>query len=190
MLFAKSLVCLLMVLSAPISLNAENLASKGISSAKASVIEVDELLSKAESLVGKKVTVEGVCTHICSHGATKLFIMGSDESKVIRVQAGKLGSFDTDCKNSMLTIVGEVKETRIDEEYVAKLEAKAAAETSEEEGHSCSHCSSEESSDSSKSNAMNDRIANFRKQISEREKSEGKAYLSYFFLEAEKYDVQ
>ncbi len=35
--------------------------------------EVDNLLADAEKLTGGKVTVEGVCTHICRHGGRKIF---------------------------------------------------------------------------------------------------------------------
>lgn len=195
--FASLLMAILMVGTTPFSAKAESLVPSTVSSS--STLEVDDLLTKAESLVGKIVTVEGICTHVCSHGGSKLFIMGSDDTQVIRVQAGKVGSFDADCKNSMLTIVGEVKEDHIDEAYLAAWEAKtkeAEAKKEEEhdhgdgEGHSCSHCSSEKSSASAKSNAVADRIADYRKQISAREKKEGKAYLSYFFVEAKKYEVQ
>ena len=35
--------------------------------AKISAMQVDDVLAHADTLVGKTVTLEGVCTHICSH---------------------------------------------------------------------------------------------------------------------------
>ena len=48
-------------------------------------MEVDNLLADAEKLTGGKVTVEGVCTHICRHGGRKIFLMGTDDTQVIRI---------------------------------------------------------------------------------------------------------
>lgn len=46
----------------------------------AGVLEVDSLLMRAEALTNQEVTIEGVCTHACKHGATKIFLMGSDDT--------------------------------------------------------------------------------------------------------------
>lgn len=40
-------------------------------------MEIDALLASAEALVGQEVAIEGICTHICSHGGRKIFLMGS-----------------------------------------------------------------------------------------------------------------
>ena len=45
-------------------------------------MEIDDLLANAESLTDQEVTIEGVCTHACKHGATKIFLMGSDDTPV------------------------------------------------------------------------------------------------------------
>ena len=65
-----------------------------------SALEIDSLLANAENLAGQEVTIEGVCTHTCKHGAKKIFLMGSDDTQVIRVEAGTLGAFDPKCVNS------------------------------------------------------------------------------------------
>lgn len=57
-------------------------------------LTIDEVLSRADSLVGQAVILEGVCTHICEHGGQKIFLMGSDDTQMLRVEASKqLGSF-------------------------------------------------------------------------------------------------
>ena len=80
-----------------------------------SALEIDSLLANAESLAGQEVTIEGVCTHTCKHGAKKIFLMGSDDTHVIRVEAGTLGAFDPKCVNSIVRVTGTLKEQRIDE---------------------------------------------------------------------------
>ena len=44
--------------------------------AASDVLEIDDLLLGADSLVGRTVTIEGICTHPCKHGARKIFLMG------------------------------------------------------------------------------------------------------------------
>ena len=74
-----------------------------------SALEIDSLLANAENLAGKEVTIEGVCTHTCKHGAKKIFLMGSDDTQVIRVEAGTLGAFDPKCVNSIVRVPGTLK---------------------------------------------------------------------------------
>ena len=47
------------------------------------IVTVDELMTNAEQEVDNIVLVEGVCSHICSHGGKKLFLMGDDDSNKI-----------------------------------------------------------------------------------------------------------
>ena len=78
-------------------------------------MEIDDLLANAESLTDQEVTIEGVCTHACKHGATKIFLMGSDDTQTIRVEAAKLGSFDTKCVNLIQYAVAEAAAAGITE---------------------------------------------------------------------------
>lgn len=55
------------------------------------------------SLTGKTFTTEALCTHICAHGGGKIFLMGSDDTKTIRVEAGtKIGSFKPETVNNLV----------------------------------------------------------------------------------------
>ena len=94
-------------------------------------MEIDSLLANAETLADQAVTIEGVCTHACKHGATKIFLMGSDDTQMIRVEAGKLGSFDTKCVNSIVRVNGTLKEQRVDEAYLQQWEAQLKAANAE-----------------------------------------------------------
>ena len=79
------------------------------------VMEIDALLAEAEALVDQQIEIEGVCTHACSHGATKIFMMGSDDTKTIRIEACELGSFDQKCVNSIVKVNGILREERVDD---------------------------------------------------------------------------
>ena len=73
--------------------------------ANSTVLEVDSLLKNAETLVGQPVVVEGVCTHICQHGGGKIFLMGSDDTQTIRIDAGeKVGKFTPETVNSLVRV--------------------------------------------------------------------------------------
>ena len=73
-------------------------------------LQIDDLLAGADSLAGKEVWIEGVCTHACKHGARKIFLMGSDDTQTIRVESGKLGKFDPQCVGSIVRVKGILRE--------------------------------------------------------------------------------
>ena len=72
-------------------------------------MSIDEVMEKAADLVEQTVVIEGVCTHTCSHGAKKMFLVGSDDSKTLRIEAGELGAFDTKVVNNVVTVAVSVK---------------------------------------------------------------------------------
>lgn len=153
-------------------------------------MEVDALLASADSLVGQTVTVQGVCTHLCKHGAKKAFLMGSDDTKVIRAEASEeMGAFSQECINSIVTITGQLVEDRIDEAYLQNWEEQIKAQAAEEHGEGKAGCDSEKKARGETANTPEARIADFRRQIAEREAAEGKAYLSFYHLEATSYEV-
>ena len=152
-------------------------------------IDVDQLLADAEELVDQSVSIEGVCTHICKHGGRKIFLMGSDDTKTIRIEGGEVGKFDARCVNNMVEVTGKVREQRIDEAYLQQWEARIAEETAEKHGEGEEGCSTEKKARNETGNSTTERIANFRERIAEREAKDGKAYLSFYYMEAEKYSI-
>ena len=107
------------------------------------ILEVDDILARADSLTGKTFTTEALCTHICAHGGGKIFLMGSDDTQVIRVEAGTLGAFDPKCVNSIVRVTGTLKEQRIDEAYLQNWEAQLKAQAAEKHGTGEAGCDSE-----------------------------------------------
>ena len=158
--------------------------------AASSALEIDSLLANAENLAGQEVTIEGVCTHACKHGAKKIFLMGSDDTQVIRVEAGTLGALDPKCVNSIVRVTGRLKEQRIDEAYLQNWEAQLKAQAAEKHGTGEAGCDSEKKARGETANSPEARIADFRAKIADRKAETGKEYLSFYFMEANSYEVE
>lgn len=153
------------------------------------VVEVETLLASATEYVDKIIEVEGICTHICQHGARKIFLMGSDETKSIRIESGNLGAFDQKCQNSIVKVIGTLCEERIDEAYLQNWEAAVAANTAEEHGDGESGCETEKRARGETGSTTAERIADFRAKIAARKAAEGKEYLSFYYVVAQAYEV-
>lgn len=157
----------------------------------ASALEVDQLLMQADSLAGKTVTVEGVCTHTCKHGARKIFLMGSDDTQVIRIEAGDLGAFTPECVNSIVRVTGKLVESRVDEAYLRRWEEQSKAQLAEKHGEEGEGgCSTEKSARGETGNSVAERIADFRTRIAAEQAKTGKNFLSFYFVEAESYEIE
>lgn len=152
-------------------------------------LEVDAVLAGVDSLVGREIELEGICTHICKHGGTKIFVMGSDDTKTLRIEAAGLGSFDRKCLNSIVRVQGVLREERIDEAYLQRWEAAAAAQTAPAHGAAEAGCETEKSARGETGASVAERIAGFRARIAARRETSGKEYLSFYYLEARSYEI-
>ena len=161
------------------------------SNAEQTPVTVDEMLAMADQEVDNVVMIEGVCTHVCSHGGKKLFLMGDDDSKTIRVEStDALGAFKSECANSLIYVKGTLKEERIDEAYLTKWESEMAEGTAEEHGEDGEGCATEQQAQGQDSVTGDaGRIKDFRTKIAERNETEGKNYLSFYYIEADEYSI-
>lgn len=166
-----------------------NNSAKNLDQIEAVAVEVDALVGGVDELIDKTVEVEGLCTHICSHGATKIFLMGSSPQKTIRIEAAELGTFSQKCVNSIVRVKGLLREERIDEPYLQRWEQRVAAQTDEQHGDDESGCSTEKASRGETGNTVAERIADFRAKIAARQAADGKPYLSFYYVEALGYEV-
>ncbi len=155
----------------------------------APALEVDAVLAGADSLSGREIELEGICTHICKHGGTKIFVMGSDDTKTLRIEAAELGSFDRKCVNSIVRVRGVLREERIDEAYLQRWEAAAAAQTALAHGTAEAGCESEKTARGETGSSVAERIADFRAKIAARREATGRDYLSFYYLEARAYEI-
>ena len=170
------------------------------------VITVDSLLSSAESLIDKSVTIEGVCSHACKHGARKIFVLGSNDDNIIRCEAAALGAFNKECMHSVVRVTGIVRETRLDEAYLqrwkenyelalAQQRAEAGnqygdAAIEDEQVSTSSGCETESRARGEQGNSVDEKIAAYRAQIAARKEAEGKEYLSFFHIETTSYEIR
>lgn len=155
-------------------------------------MEVDDILANADSLTNKEVEIEGVCTHICAHGGGKIFLMGSDDTKMIRVEAGELGSFKKECVNSIVNVKGVLVEQRIDEQFVLNMLENAKNQTGEKhgEGEESGGCSTSKKANHVEGNTVEEVAADYRAKIATRQEKEGKAYLSTYIIVAKSYEIK
>lgn len=158
--------------------------------ARPAALEIDELLASADSLAGKTVTIEGVCTHTCRHGARKIFLMGSDDTQTVRVESGELGSFDPQCVNRIVRVTGTLDEQRVDEAYLAAWEEQTKAQTGERHGTTEAGCDAEKAARQETGATFAERIADFRAKIAARKAAEGKDYLSFYYVTATSYEIE
>ena len=154
-------------------------------------MSIDDVMAKAAGLVDQKVVIEGVCTHTCSHGAKKMFLVGSDDSKTLRVEAGELGAFDTKVVNNVVTVKGTLKEERIDEAYLQDWETRLKNETAEKHGNEEGEggCDTEKNSRGETADTPEGRIADFRAKIAAEKEATGKEYLSFYHVVADSYEI-
>ena len=100
---------------------------------------LEDILSEAETLVGKEVVLKGKITHTCKQSGRRCFVVGKDETTSIRVEAkGNIGGFNRELIGSQVAIKGILRETRMTEKDIDALEAeykKQQAEAKEGEGH-------------------------------------------------------
>ena len=152
-------------------------------------LEVDQVLADPDSLVGDTIKVEGICTHICKHGGGKIFLMGSDDTKTLRVEAGEsIGRFPQETVNSIVRVTGVLVEDRIDEDYLTQWEAQVADQAKEAQGEG--GCAADMKANAeAEANSVRERIANFRSRIAERAEREGKAYVSLYHMEGLSYEI-
>lgn len=149
-------------------------------------MKVADFLKKQSELVGKEILIEGTVTHTCAHGGKKLFIMGEDPEKTVKVTAGEgIAKFDKELEGSMIKIKGTVEELKVDEAYLAEWEAELAeADTTHADTTEHEHKSGTKSEDFHHGEG-NKQIESMRKKLEE----SGKDHLSFYSVECTKYDV-
>lgn len=169
--------------------NAKQQQAQSAEQVATGAMSIDDVMAKASGLVDQTVTIEGVCTHTCSHGAKKMFLVGSDDSKTLRVEAGELGAFDTKVVNQVVTVKGTLKEERIDEAYLVDWENRLKAGTEEHHGNGEGGCDTEKNARGETANTDEGRIADFRAKIAAEKAATGKEYLSFYHVVAESYEI-
>ena len=123
--------------------------------------------------------------------AAALILMGTDDTQVIRIEAGeKIGAFKPECVNNLVRVTGTLVEDRIDEAYLAEWEREVKDQLAEQHGEGEAGCSAEQQArGESVASSVGERIAGFRTRIADRKAKEGKEYLSFYHVEGGNYEV-
>ena len=138
------------------------------------VYELDELLTVADQMVDKTVTVKGSVTHVCVHSGKRCFIVGDDPNTSMRVEAkGEIGGFNRELVGSELDITGIVKERRLTKEFIDQHEKDVNEKKAKEDG-SAETCQAE---------------LNNINEMREWMKANNKDYYSLYFMDGESYEV-
>ncbi|MCM1504820.1 MAG: hypothetical protein NC127_06470 [Muribaculum sp.] len=166
-------------------------------------ISVDEVMANPESFVGDTIVLEGVVSHLCRQGGRKAFVAGNGDNAIIRCEAYPLMGepFAKETVHKPIKVKGIFREQRIDEDAILEMEKQNAVrlqniaiesgdESAERAASAESGCETERAAQGQADlTTFAERMADYRAKIADREAKEGKAYLSYYYVDALSYDT-
>lgn len=161
-------------------------------------LTVDEVFETPDKYVGDTITIEGVCSHLCSQGGKKAFLQGNADNVQIRCEAFPLMGepFPKSCIHHPMKVTGIFREQRIDNELVDQMESEYnerfqkiaeahGEETAQRAANASAGCDTERAAQGQQDlNTFKERMDDYRTRIAAREAAEGKAYLSFYYLDA------
>ena len=93
-------------------------------------LTLDEFKEKAETLVGKEITLEGTVIHVCQHGGQKMFITADDPDVRIKITPSEEeAAFEPELQGSYIKVLG----------FVEEMESEVVGEGQNAEGHEEGH---------------------------------------------------
>ena len=154
-------------------------------------LTVDNVLSNPEEFVGQLITVEGFAPHVCQKSGMKLFLQGSSDAQSIRAESNStLGKFNEECVDNKVVVKGTLVEDRITEADLQEMEKEIAEGTNVTHGEGGEGCETEQKTEGvAVGSSEMDRVNNFRTRIAERKASEGKDYLSFYYIAVDSYHI-
>lgn len=88
-----------------------------------SVVTPENFQEYAAQNVGKEVEIRGMVVHVCKHGGKKMFIVGEDPEKRVKINATeKVSVFEPEVEGSVISVKGIIEP--IEEEAVPEEEKK------------------------------------------------------------------
>lgn len=85
------------------------------------VVTAETFQDFAVNNIGEKVEVKGMVVHVCKHGGKKLFIIGEDPEKRVKITASESVSvFEPELEGSIVEVTGIIQP--IEEEVVPEEE--------------------------------------------------------------------
>lgn len=103
-------------------------------------IDITDFKADAGKYLGKRISVEGLISHVCKHGGRRLRITDDEGDNEIKIQMAKdaEGRIDVNHEGKHAVVVGKVVEFKMDMEYLEKLKARlrdTIAALEKEENH-------------------------------------------------------
>lgn len=85
------------------------------------VVSPEEFQEYAAQNVGKEVEVSGMVVHVCKHGGKKMFLIGEDPDKRVKITVSeKVSVFEPELEGSVVSVKGVIEP--IEEEVVPEEE--------------------------------------------------------------------
>jgi hypothetical protein len=86
-----------------------------------SVVTPENFQEFAAQNIGKEVEIKGMVVHVCKHGGKKMFIVGEDPEKRVKINASeKVSVFEPEIEGSVVSVKGIIEP--IEEEAVPEEE--------------------------------------------------------------------
>ena len=151
-------------LLAMVSCNNKAKENQNQESAATVALSVDDILAKGDSLVGKTVTVEGVC---------------------------ELGSFPAEVVNSLVSVTGTLEEDRIDEATIQRMEEQYKNQSGEKHGDGEAGCESEKkAAGQADINTFEGRIQNFRERLAKAKEAGKDYFVMSYHINTTSYEIK
>lgn len=166
-------------------------------------LTVDQVFETPDQYVGDTITLEGICSHLCSQGGKKAFLQGNADNVQIRCEAFPLmgQAFPKSTIHHPMRVTGIFREQRIDNDVVTEMERefnerirKIAEQQGDESAQRAANasvgCDTERAAQGQQDlNTFKERMDDYRTRIAARQAAEGKAYLSFYYMDAISFET-
>ncbi len=171
------------------------LFSQSIFAEEIKTVTLKSVIEKGSDLVGVKIKFDGTVDHICKHSSKKLNLFGDTPDESIDIFAGDgISQFSPELIGNNITVIGTVKEDRLEKsrvlDYIAKLEmekAKGSNKKVEKDGE----CNDEKSASEKKlQNSKFEENMAYANGLLKQMKDSGKEYIPSYSVICNKFEVK
>lgn len=113
----------------------ENTDENGVDStaSEMTVVTVANFDNDVADYVDEQVKITGIVDHVCKHGGKKILLVEDGTDQGVHVESEE--PFDETLVGSEVTVIGIVREFKVDEAYCQKLETEDSEQHIEGEDH-------------------------------------------------------
>lgn len=153
------------------------------------VLTVNRIMNQPADYTGKKITVEGVVTHVCKHGGKRLHLSPAGSDVKLRVRTGKgLQPFKRKIVGNTVQVTGLFEEERLDQQYLNQLK-KGQEASHDHDAHQEKDPSGDDQGE--KAAAEQGQVSEaYIQEMEQKIKNSEKGYISEYWLTAENLTTQ